>query len=106
MNDTMIAARDRFYAEEERKMARRDEVERQEEMACKRLLIRYESWYTDAGKEVHDAAIFLRSDDDYPIAQIAISDSLEDVIVIARSKRDRIASEMAEKAVKDAEQNQ
>lgn len=105
MKDPMIAARDRHYAEEERKMARRDEVERNEEKACKRLLIRYESWYDEGGEERHDAHI-IDMDDDEAIAHIPSNDSLEDVIILARSKRDKIAHEMAEKSVKDAEQNQ
>lgn len=105
MNDPMISARDRYYAEEERKMARRDEVERREEKARKRLLIRYESWYNEDDEERHDAHI-VDMDDDEVLDHIKSSDSLEDVIVIARSKRDKIAHEMAETAVKETDQNQ
>lgn len=103
MNDPMIAARDRYYAEEERKMARRDEVERQEEKAERSMVIHYTSMFVN-GKEVHSAEILDESEG--VMWWSKEMDSLDDVIVLARSKRDKIAHEMAEKIVKDAEQNQ
>lgn len=103
MNDPMISARDRFYAEEERKMARRDEVERQEGKAERSMVIHYTSMFVN-GKEMHSAEILDESEN--ALWWSKEMDSLEDVIIIARSKRDKIASEMAEKAVKDAEKNQ
>lgn len=103
MNDPMISARDRFYAEEERKMARRDEVERQEEKAERSMIIHYTSMFVN-GKEVHSAEI-LDESEEIMWASKEI-DSLDDVIVLARSKRDYIAKAKAENAVKDAEQNQ
>lgn len=103
MKDPVIAERDRLYAEEEREMARRDEVERQEEKAEQSMRIKYISRFVN-GKELHYAEII--DEDGEEIWACDDNDSLEDVIVIARSRRDKFAHEMAENAVKDAEQNQ
>lgn len=103
MNDHMISARDRFYAEEERKMARRDEVERMAEKAEQSMEIRYRSRFVK-GKELHYADIIDERGD--AVWSSDDNDYLEDVIILARSKRDKIAHEMAENAVEDSEKNQ